>query len=318
MAAAREEGVTIEDIKTVFGVSRRSAQRLVRALEDTYPAATCIMDPHTRQRRWSLPRSDPRLRLQHIRADELSALEMGIRRARREGAQTEANALEALRDRLTAHHAEADLRRAETDAEASLEARGHACRPGPRAAYDLKILEVIDAALKAPFQLEIVYEGQRDAAPRKRRVYPFAVLFGARCYLVCRDPESDERLRHFRLDRILEARCLDATFMRDPSFDLERHAARAFGAYHSDTEFGQVIWRFNARAAEEARRYEFHPDQKMLQDQDGCLIVSFEAAGWLEMAWHLYAWGDSVEVIAPAELQKLVAAYRRHDFPSLP
>jgi hypothetical protein len=36
------------------------------------------------------------------------------------------------------------------------------------------------------------------------------------------------------------------------------------------------------------------------------------------MAWHLYQWGDVVEVIAPPELRMLVEAHRRRDFPSLP
>ena len=50
----------------------------------------------------------------------------------------------------------------------------------------------------------------------------------------------------------------------------------------------------------------------------GGLIVSYEAAGWLEMAWHLYKWGDSVEVIAPDQLRRMVEGHRRDDFPSLP
>ncbi|MFC7706210.1 hypothetical protein ACFQXB_18725 [Plastorhodobacter daqingensis] len=30
----------------------------------------------------------------------------------------------------------------------------------------------------------------------------------------------------------------------------------------------------------------------MLEPQDdGSLVVRFEAAGWLEMTWHLYQWG---------------------------
>ncbi|MFC3119550.1 hypothetical protein ACFOHS_19975 [Jhaorihella thermophila] len=33
--------------------------------------------------------------------------------------------------------------------------------------------------------------------------------------------------------------------------------------------------------------------------EDGRLEVRFHAGGWLEMAWHLYQWGDSVEVVAP-------------------
>jgi predicted DNA-binding transcriptional regulator YafY len=69
-----------------------------------------------------------------------------------------------------------------------------------------------------------------------------------------------------------------------------------------------------ARAAE----FRFHPTQVLEPQDDGSLIVRFNAAGWLEMAWHLYQWGDKVEVIAPDELRALVEGYRRSDFDALP
>ena len=57
----------------------------------------------------------------------------------------------------------------------------------------------------------------------------------------------------------------------------------------------------------------------MFEEQlDGSLIVRFAAAGHLEMCWHLYLWGDQVEVLAPEALKALVQHHRRADFPSLP
>jgi predicted DNA-binding transcriptional regulator YafY len=57
-----------------------------------------------------------------------------------------------------------------------------------------------------------------------------------------------------------------------------------------------------------------------VEDQpDGSLIVRFSASGHLEMCWHLYLWGDQVEVpLAPERLRDMVHAWRRSDFPSLP
>ena len=56
----------------------------------------------------------------------------------------------------------------------------------------------------------------------------------------------------------------------------------------------------------------------MTTNPDGSLDVRFTASGHLEMCWHLYAWGDQVEVIEPAELARLVNPHRRDDFPGLP
>jgi hypothetical protein len=36
------------------------------------------------------------------------------------------------------------------------------------------------------------------------------------------------------------------------------------------------------------------------------------------MAWHLYQWGDAVEVLAPGGLRAMVEGHRRSDFEALP
>jgi predicted DNA-binding transcriptional regulator YafY len=302
-------------IVDTFGVTLRTAQRLSRALEIAFPMVQTRTDKD-RRKWWQLP--DSRLlHMQGIRDSELSALDMGIRRAERDGAVTEVAALTSLRNRLLATMPPTFARRAEVDAEAVLEARGHACRPGPRAQYSAHVLGVIDAALKGPFTIQIDYAAAQDTAPRSRPVEPYGVLFGMRGYLIAREI-GNSKYRHYRLDRIAHASLLQNSFVRDPEFDLGKHAARAFGSFHSEAEYGPVEWRFAPAAAAVARSFLFHPDQQMVDEDDGSLTVRFTASGWLEMAWHLYKWGDKVEVIAPPAVRSLVEAYRRSDFVALP
>ena len=315
-AAARPGGISLVQIVETFGVTLRTAQRMSRALEVAFPMVQTRTD-QARRKWWQL--SDSRLlHMQGIRDSELSALEMGIRRAEREGATTEVTALTSLRNRLLATMPPTFARRAEVDAEAVLEARGHACRPGPRAQYCAHVLGVIDAALKGPLTMQIDYAAAQDTAPRSRPIEPYGVLFGMRGYLIAREIGTGSKYRHYRLDRIASASLLQNSFLRDPDFDLGRHAARAFGSFHSEAEYGPVEWRFAPSAAAVARTFIFHPDQHMQDEADGGLTVRFSAGGWLEMAWHLYIWGDKVEVIAPPEVRSLVDAYRHSDFPALP
>lgn len=314
-AAARSGGISLVQIVETFGVTLRTAQRLSRALEIAFPMVQTRTDKD-RRKWWQLP--DSRLlHMQGIRDSELSALDMGIRRAERDGAVTEVAALTSLRNRLLATMPPTFARRAEVDAEAVLEARGHACRPGPRAQYCAHVLGVIDAALKGPFTIQIDYAAAQDTAPRSRPVEPYGVLFGMRGYLIAREI-GNSKYRHYRLDRIARASLLQNSFVRDPDFDLGKHAARAFGSFHSEAEYGPVEWRFAPAAAAVARSFLFHPDQQMVDEDDGSLTVRFTAGGWLEMAWHLYTWGDKVEVIAPPAVRSLVEAYRRSDFCALP
>jgi predicted DNA-binding transcriptional regulator YafY len=53
-------------------------------------------------------------------------------------------------------------------------------------------------------------------------------------------------------------------------------------------------------------------------EADGGLTVAFTASGWVEMAWHLYQWGDKVKVIAPPELRAMVQGHQRGDVGVLP
>ena len=318
IAAARHMGVSLQEIVAEFGCDYRTAQRMTRALELAFPAVTTRLDAE-RRKFWRLPgRSSALIFAQGLHSGELTAIEIAIRQAERDGAAEDAGHLRRLRDRLIAAMPAFHARRAETDAEALLIAHGFASRPGPRVQSAPGLLDTIAEALKGPQRLAIVYAGGGAARPRSRIVEPYGLLLGTRRYLVGRDAGRAGPMRHFRLDRIAEARGTGEPFVRDPDFDLEDHAARAFGSYHDEGEFGEVVWRFSPAAAPVAREFVFHPRQEMIEEPDGALVVRFMAAGHLEMAWHLYQWGAEVEVIAPERLRRLTEAHRRHDFPALP
>ena len=155
-AAARPEGISLVEISETFGVNLRTAQRMTHALKDAFPGVETYTD---RQRRkfWRL--DDQRLlHMQGIRDSELAALDMGIRRAEREGAATEARALASLRNRLLATRPPSHARRTETDAEAALEARGH----------EVKIRDMnsgLHAIVATPGDGDALYQGGAD--PRR-------------------------------------------------------------------------------------------------------------------------------------------------------
>lgn len=315
--AARYAGVGLQEIEAEFAVNRRTAQRMTRVLEEVFQTCTTHLDEE-RRKRWKLGTAD--LRIVHargIRESELAALDIAIAKAEREGAANEARDLGSLRDRMLSMMPGAHARRVEADAEAILEAHGFASRPGPRARGDEMTLRLLAEALKGPFQLLVQYLGGRGAG-RRRVLEPYGVLLGTRRYLVAREAGKAGPVQHFRVDRIAQASLLPVSFRRDPDFDLARHAALAFGSFHDPREYGEVVWRFRPDASAVARDFLFHPDQEMTGEADGSLVVRFRASGHLEMAWHLYTWGDSVEVIAPERLRRMVDAHRRSDFPALP
>lgn len=219
-----------------------------------------------------------------------------------------------MRDDLLTRLQPKDARRAEAEAEALLSAMGHVIRPGPRTEIPAGLLQPLTEALRGPFRLSMRYRD--DTVPRV--VEPHGILLGHRAYLVARQPARSPQLINFRLDRIRVAQVLTESFAMEEDFTIEAHAARAFGVWQHPDQLGEVVWRFVPEAADHAADFRFHPTQVLEPQPDGSLVLRFTASGWLEMAWHLYQWGDRVEVLAPEGLRRLVEHYRRSDFDGLP
>ncbi|NTF10857.1 WYL domain-containing protein [Agrobacterium rubi] len=313
LAATRRTGISLDEICEQFTVSHRTAQRMTDALESLFTNVEAVDGPD-RRRRWRV--ADPMLnRLQIRQETAIEALEIANRAARVDGRLRHAAALEDLRDGLLARLTPKDALRTEADVEAVLLAMGSVTRPGPRVNMVPTVLDAVIEGLRGPFRLRLRY-GTADAP--ERIVEPHGLLLGHRTYLVARQPARGDDMRNFRMDRILSAHTLDESFSLLPGFSLEEYAAQSFGVYQNPKQYDDVIWRFAPQAAARAAEFCFHPKQTVEEEEDGSLIVRFRAAGWLEMVWHLYSWGDAVEVIAPAGLRRMVEHHRRSDFEAFP
>ena len=317
MIRAHRSGTTLADVEERFGCSRRTAQRMMRNLELRFPDIEAEFDEEG-SKRWKM-RSGGLKELLSLGADELAALDLALAQLDRDGQAREARLLGRLKEKILALVPSGKASRLETDHDALLEAQGFAARPGPRPRVDEAVAQAVAEAIKACLVLEIDYQSRSDTKPRKRSVMPFGLLTGARRYLVARaEDDPGGPVRTYRLDAVTEASLTDRAFARPEDFDLQAFANRAFGLFQSTAEYGEVVWRFAPRAAAQARGYLFHPHQTTQDEPDGSLTVRFHASGHLEMAWHLYAWGDAVEVVKPKALRKLVEGYRRSDFGVLP
>lgn len=315
--ASNYAGVSLGEIEEEFDCVRRTAQRMTDALVRVFPDTEDYVDPQG-HKRWRVPRRKV-AEFFAPTADEVAALELAGTTLERQGLGPEAAQLRSLRE--TINMLLPDKRRPglETDEEALLEAMGHAARPGPQPVSDPRIDGAIAEALKGPFVLNIRYRGRQDQEANVREVEPYGLLLGARRYLVGRDRvRGDGVMRHYRVEDIAEAEVTEDWFARDADFDLDAYANRSFGVFQNEVEFGEVVWKFTPKAAVHAARFRFHPNQTSETLADGSLEVRFMASGLLEMCWHLYAWGDQVEVIQPQALADMVREYRRSDFPGLP
>jgi predicted DNA-binding transcriptional regulator YafY len=305
---ASRVGLTLNDIETEFGVGRRTAMRMRDAILRNYPQ-TREWEDDGRVKRWSIP-SGTVDRLVTFTAEEIADLEATIALLKRENLRARAASLRNLEGKLRALMRPEQSRRMEPDLEALLEAEGLAMRPGPRPKLESGIIETLREAIKACRQVTLRYRARGAREAKKRLVHPYGFLLGHRHYLVAfHVHEKANKHTLFSLPGIEAAEISDKTFVRDSSFSLEEFAKRSFGVFQ-EKPF-DVVWRFSPEAADTAREFLFHPNQKTEDLPDGSLIVRFSAGSDLEMAWHLYTWGDQVEVLEPKRLADMVNGSRR-------
>lgn len=316
MMATSRSGVSLEEIVDEWGCSHRTAQRMTDALQAAFPQ-TEAEDGDDRKRRWRI-HAKVIAPLLTPSAEELAALATAITELEADQMTAEAATLRQLQSKVRALLPPGAGTRLAVDEEALLEALGHAARPGPQPVMNSEVNAAISEALKGPFLLRIAYRRRTQDKPSERVVAPHGLLLGVRRYLVARDTAKKvARLQHYRVEEIYSAEVLDESFDIDPGFSLRAHAEKGFGSYESEAQHGEVVWRFSHDAADHARRFVFHPTQTVEEEKDGSLLVRFRASGHLEMCWHLYTWGKSVEVLQPAELREMVNSHRR-EFDAFP
>src|SRR5438034_10547020 len=122
-----------------------------------------------------------------------------------------------------------------------------------------------------------------------REVTPYGILFGRSNYLVAAEDGGEPR--SWRLDRIHDLELLDRPAAPPEGFSLQDFADESFGIYHGAVE--RVVLAIAPERAADALAWRFHANQAVELQADGSVRVEFSAGGLLELAWHLFTWGDA-------------------------
>jgi predicted DNA-binding transcriptional regulator YafY len=313
MLAGSAEGLTLDEMARALEVGRRTAERMRDAVWAAFPQMEVVEDPPTR--RFRIPAGLDGL-FQTPTAEELAALRTAADSYRASGAEGRAASLYGLERKLLSALRGAARRRVAPDVEALVQAETIAVHAGPRPYEDEAALAAIRTAIKGLSALSFRYDGGSTPG-RRREVTPLGILFARSNYLVALEGE-DPRPRSWRLDKMQNLAVMDRPAPPPEDFSLQAFADESFGIYHGAVE--DVVLRIRPDRAEDALRWRFHSTQTVRPEADGSVIVAFRAAGMLELAWHLFTWGDGVEIVAPAGLRQLMVdelqkALKAHDLP---
>ena len=141
---------------------------------------------------------------------------------------------------------------------------------------------------------------------KTRILEPLGLIYGEKVHLIAREVAKGQGEYNYVLNKIKDIEILTEKF--DPKdFDLQAYSKQSFGVYFG--EIYDVKLKFIPEAAEDVLNYNFHPTQKVKQQPDGSVIVTFKASGDKHIIWNLFKWGYAVEILAPKDLKKKYRSY---------
>ena len=289
MFQAAPGGLTTRQVADRLGVSQRSVQRDVTALEFE------LQVPFYRSKgRW-LVREEYWLRPVAFSLQEAIGLLLSARLMLRHADKADAHTAAAY-EKLAAVLPE-PLRQPLASAAFGLSAK-------PMNPTYSRVFGVLAMAWAERRQVDLKYQ---TASGKTRRVWPLFLepgWFGHSCYLLAWD-QALRAPRVFKVERIVDARLRAENFESPKGFSIDQQLQSAWGIWgSSDPIEAELI--FQPEVAPRVRETVWHPSQVLEELSDGRLRMTLRIGHWLEVRHWVLGWGGACEVVKPRELRSAV------------
>ncbi|MGD7070224.1 helix-turn-helix transcriptional regulator [Acetobacter sp. AAB5] len=308
LLAGTAEGLTLDEIAIACHVSRRTAERLKATIEAIFPQLEAITDG--RKLRFRISGGLDRF-LQAPTSDELAELYSAAKALEMSGSSLRANLLNSLGEKLKSSLRPSDKHKLAPDIDALTITAGYVTPIGPQPLADPNVLETVRSAIKSGSCLTFVYGKNANS---RRTVSPWGILYGRSYYLV--GPIiGKQHPALWRFDKLHLVEIGGQSVLPPAGWSIAKFTAQSFGVFQEKPQ--KIILRFKPQAAYDASRFLFHHNQTTTLQSDGSVVIQFVASGSLEIANHLFTWGNTVEIVEPHSLREklcemLEAAFQHH------
>ena len=292
--SSKIEGVTLNKIAERYNVSRRTAERMRDSLTNIFPQVDEI-ETNDNQKHWGFINYSI-ANLISFTPKEYANIEQLQRRTTNKEMKEELNkTLEKLKALNKKNY-----NNIENNIELILQTEGYAIRQMPQYKIDIQTLNVIRNAVQQSKMVEGIYHD------KKRLIEPLGMIYGEQIYLVAKEKAKGKEIYNYLLHKFENLKLTEKTFDKG-DFNLQEYTNKSFGVYHG--EILDVKLSFNKELAKKASQYNFHPTQKIKQEKDGTLTVSFKASGDKEIIWHVFKWGPGCKILKPLSLKNEYKKY---------
>ena len=290
---SRVLGITLSDIVDELHVSRRTAERLRDAIIDILPQIDEI-ETVGKEKHWGFT-SGYMNEIINFTPDEIAILE-GIK----DGISPDfkQKTLENVITKLKALSRK-QITKVDDAIELIMKSEGVAVSQKPSYKIDIQIVDTIRQAIKENKMISGKYLGN------DKLLAPYGIIYGSNVFLIGVEKGKPDPYV-YRLHKLTDVKLTDKTFDKG-DFDIKEYANHSFGVYQNEVMKVELL--FSPEVKEDVLNFNFHPTQKVKENEDGSVTVKFKASGELEILWHIFKWGDSVKIVAPTKLKKMYVEY---------
>ncbi len=184
--------------------------------------------------------------------------------------------------------------------------RNVSIRPGAAVSMDGldNVFGRLQQAIRLKNRVRMTYDSLYDGARIEVELEPYHLFYNNRAWYTAGRSSPHKQIRTFKLNRIIEMTVLESTFTGD-GFDLHDYFGSAWSMIPEGRLYN-IRLRFSSRVARNVAEVQWHRSQKVCFEQDGSMTAEFVVDGLGEISWWILGYGDQVEVLAPAELQKRI------------
>ncbi len=164
-----------------------------------------------------------------------------------------------------------------------------------------KFLDQLMGATASTHTVAIKYHSMHSDKTAVRKVDPYKIwYFDQTFFLIGRCHRHDE-VRTFVVDRIKELKITAEEYQIPKDFSFEDYSKHSFGIIHDKPV--EIVVRFDKIMAGYIKERTWHESQKIKENTDGSITVTFNVSGTDEIKFWVLSYGPRAEVLTPKSLR---------------
>ncbi|MCS6805808.1 MAG: WYL domain-containing protein [Acidobacteriota bacterium] len=171
-----------------------------------------------------------------------------------------------------------------------------------------RIMEALWRAQQERRRVRVLYDDYSVGKERWLQADVYMVYFKGRALYVDVFLPDEQRVAMLRASRIKQVELQALRFQVRPDYDFHKRHQPSFRVLVSDSPPQRVRIRFDARTARYIREAYWHDSQRMLEGDDGGLILELTVSEPREVLWYLvFPWAEGAEILEPPWLRQEAA-----------